>query len=96
MKLTYYFRMSHKIGNNIFKISGMFVHREFSFSILNFLENGLQAIFELAPIFGTRDHRAKVERHDPFALQRFGHIPGNNALGQALSRAVRFSATRRG
>ena len=48
------------------------------------LQNGLQALLELAAIFRARDEGAHVEADDPLVLQPFGHVAAHDAAGQAL------------
>ena len=53
-------------------------------ALLDLVEHGLEPLLELAAVLGARDHRAEVERDQPLVLQRLGHVPGDDALGQAL------------
>ena len=48
------------------------------------LQDGLQALFELAPVLGTRQERAHIQRHDALALDSIGHVAGHDAVGQAF------------
>ena len=48
------------------------------------VEDGFQAIFELAAIFGARDERTHVERDDLLVLQALGHILVDDATRQPL------------
>ena len=50
----------------------------------DFLEDRLQALFELPAIFRARDERAHVERDDALLLQPFGHVAADDAAGQAF------------
>ena len=50
----------------------------------NLFEHGLQALLELAPVLGPRDHRAQIERHHTAVLQPLGHVAAHHALGQPL------------
>ena len=52
--------------------------------LLDLVQHGLEPLLELAAVLGARDHRAEVERDDPLAAQRLGHVAGHDALGQAL------------
>ena len=44
----------------------------------------LDALLELAAVLGARDHAGQVERDQALAFQGFGHIAGNDLLGQTL------------
>ena len=55
-------------------------------------EHRLQPFLELAPVLGTGDQRAHVERDDALVLQPLGHVAAHNALGQPLGDG-RFSHT---
>ncbi len=48
------------------------------------VEDGLEAIFELASIFRAGDERAHVEHDDLLVLETFGHILVDDASGQAF------------
>ena len=48
------------------------------------LEDGLQALLELAAVLGAGEQRADVERDDAAVAQRLGHVAGDDALGEAL------------
>ena len=48
------------------------------------IEHGFQAFLELATELGARQQRCHVERQHALALERFGHLAGHDALGQAL------------
>ena len=50
----------------------------------NFLEHGLQALFELAAVFGAGDQRAHVEGDDLLALQSLRHVAADDAAGQSF------------
>ena len=52
--------------------------------LLDLLEDGLQALLELAAVLGAGDQRADVERDDAAVAQRLGHVAGDDALGEAL------------
>ncbi len=52
--------------------------------VFDFFEHGFEAVFELAAIFCSGQHRAKIERDHALVLQRFGHVAGNDALGEAF------------
>ena len=50
----------------------------------DFLEDGLQALLELAAVLGAGDQRAQVERDDALVLQALGHVAAHDALRQAF------------
>ena len=50
----------------------------------DFLQHRLQAFLELAPVGGTRDQPAHVERDHAAVPQRLGHVAADDPLGQAL------------
>ena len=50
----------------------------------DFLEDGFEALFELAAILGAGHQRAEVERHDALVFEAFGHVAAHDALGQAF------------
>ena len=52
--------------------------------VLDLLEDGLEALLELAAELGAGDERAEVERDDPLVLQRLRHVAAHDALGEAL------------
>jgi hypothetical protein len=52
--------------------------------VFDFLEDGFEAIFEFAAIFCAGQHGSEIEGNDALVLQRFGHVAGNDALGEAL------------
>ena len=52
--------------------------------VLDLLEDGLEALLELAAVLGAGDERAQVERDDALVLERLGHVAAHDALGQAL------------
>jgi hypothetical protein len=52
--------------------------------VADLLEHGLEAVFELTAELGARDQRAQIEGHEALALQAFGHVSGDDALGEAL------------
>ena len=51
---------------------------------VDLLEDGLQAVLELAAVLGARDEGAEVERHDALVLERLGDVALDDALGEAL------------
>ena len=48
------------------------------------LEDGLQAVLELAAVLRAGDQRADVERDHAAVAQRLGHVAGDDPLGEAL------------
>jgi hypothetical protein len=48
------------------------------------LEDGLQTLFELAPVLGPRDQRAQVEGDEVLVAQGVGHVAVHDPLGQAF------------
>ncbi len=57
---------------------------DLALGIDDFLEHGLQALLELAPILRSGNQRAHVERDDFLFLQTLGNIAADDALRQAL------------
>ena len=55
-----------------------------AFLLGEFVQHGLQPFLELAPELGSGDQRAHVERQDALVLEPLGHLPVEDALGQAL------------
>ena len=52
--------------------------------VLDLLEHGLEPLLELAAVLRARDHRRQVEREHPAALERVGHVAGDDPLGEPL------------
>ena len=52
--------------------------------VLDLLEDGLQALLELAAILRAGEQRADVQRDDAPVAQRLGDVAGDDALGEAL------------
>ncbi len=52
--------------------------------LLEFLDDLLQPLLEIAAIAGAGEQRAHVEREDRGVLQHFRHVALDDALGQAL------------
>ena len=52
--------------------------------LAHLVEDGLQTLLELAPVLGTCDQRAHVQREDGLVLQGVGYVPLDDALGQTL------------
>ena len=50
----------------------------------DFLEDGLEAVFEFAAELGAGDHRAEVEGDDAFCCAAVGHVAGDDALREAF------------
>ena len=57
---------------------------DLAFGLHDLVEHGLEAIFELAAVFGAGDERAHVERDDLLVLQSLRHILIDDAAGEAL------------
>ena len=53
-------------------------------AVLDLLQDGLEALLELATELGARDQRPEVERHDALALETFRHVAADDPLGEAL------------
>jgi len=51
---------------------------------LHFLEDGLQAFLELAPVLGTGNERAHIQGEDGLFLEALGHVLFDDAHGQAF------------
>ena len=52
--------------------------------LLDLLEHGLEAIFELSAVLRAGDHRAEIERDDALVLQALRHVAHVDAAGEAL------------
>ena len=50
----------------------------------NFLEDLLEALFEVTAVARTSDKRAHIEAVDLLVLDGFGHIAGNDCLSEAF------------
>ena len=48
------------------------------------LEKCFQPVFELAAELGAGDHGANVHGNDPFVLEGFGHVAGDDASGESF------------
>ena len=48
------------------------------------VHHGLDALLELAAVFGAGDHEGEVEGDDLLVAQDFGHVAGGDFLGEAL------------
>ncbi len=55
-----------------------------AFVLGEFVQHGLQALFELAAELGAGQQRGHVERQHALALQRLGHLARDDALRQAF------------
>ena len=51
----------------------------------NFLEDLLEALFEVTAVARASDQRAHIEAVDLLVLDGFGHVTGNDRLGKALN-----------
>ena len=52
--------------------------------VLDLLEDGLEALLELATELGAGDQGAEVERDDALVLERLGHVAADDPLREAL------------
>ncbi len=52
--------------------------------LLDLLEDGLEALLELAAVLGAGEQGADVERDDAPVLERLGHVADDDPLGQAF------------
>ena len=52
--------------------------------LLDLLEDGLEALLELAAVLGPGDQRAQVQGDDLLVLEGLRHVAADDALGQAL------------
>ena len=52
--------------------------------VFDFLEDGFEAVFELAAILRAGEHRSEIERDYALVLQDFRHVAGDDALGEAF------------
>ena len=50
----------------------------------DFLEHTFHALLEFAAVLGSGDERAEIEGEDALVLESFGHLPVDDALGEAL------------
>src|SRR5215469_9433296 len=57
---------------------------DLTFGFGDFLQNGFQAVFELAAIFCSCDQRRQIERNDSLRLQNFGNVSRDDSLGKAF------------
>ncbi len=57
---------------------------DLSVRFLDFLEDRLEALLELAAELRAGDHRAEVERDDALVLQRLGNVARGDAAGEPL------------
>ncbi len=57
---------------------------DFAVRFGDFLENGLQAVFEFAAELGARDHLAEVDRDQFLVAQLIGHVALENALRETF------------
>ena len=51
---------------------------------LGFLDDGLEALLEVAAVFGAGHHRSDVQRQDALLRQGGGNVPGGDPKGDAL------------
>ena len=57
---------------------------DLALGVLDLLEDGLEALLELAAELGPGDERAEVERDDPLVLEALGDVAADDPLGEAL------------
>ncbi len=57
---------------------------DLALGVLDLLQDGLEALLELAPELGAGDERAQVERDDALVLEALGHVAADDPLGEAL------------
>ena len=57
----------------------------FALRLLNFIQNRLEALLELAAELGAGDHGAKIQADKRLALQGLGDVASHDAAGQALN-----------
>jgi len=62
---------------------------DFAFGFFDFVENGLEAFFEFAPVFGAGHHGAQVEADEGFTTEGFRHVAGNDAAGEAFDKGAK-------
>ncbi len=55
-----------------------------SLGLLDLLEDGLEALLELAAVRGARDERAHGDRHDAAVAEALRDVAGDDALGESL------------
>ena len=58
--------------------------KRMSGKLLQLRQHGLQALLEVAAVFGTGDQRAQIERIDGRIGQHFGDVAVDDALGQSF------------
>ena len=57
---------------------------DLALGVLDLLEDGLEALLELAAELRAGDERAQVEPDDALVLEPLGHVAADDALGEAL------------
>ncbi|MDH6549847.1 hypothetical protein M2162_003944 [Streptomyces sp. SAI-041] len=50
--------------------------------VLDLREDGLEPFLELTAVLGPGDHGPEVERDEPLVLERLGHVPLDDPLGE--------------
>ncbi len=58
---------------------------DFALRVFDFLEHGLQTVFEFAAILCAGQHRSQIERYDTLVLQNFGYVAGDDTLREAFN-----------
>ena len=57
---------------------------DLSRGVFDFFQDRLKAVFKFAAIFCSGQHGAEIERDYALVLEDFGHVAGNDALGEAF------------
>src|ERR1044072_6299722 len=57
---------------------------DLSLGLFDVVEYGLEAVFELTPIFRAGHQSAKIERDNGLVLEALGYIPAHDPLGESL------------
>src|SRR5215203_4221849 len=57
---------------------------DMSLCVLDLFEDRFESVFKLATILSTGEHRAEIECDESFVAQGFGHVSGNDSLGQTF------------
>ena len=52
--------------------------------VFDFFQDGLEAVFKFAAIFCSGQHGSEIECDHTFVLEHFGHVAGNDSLGEAF------------
>src|SRR4029078_5559719 len=57
---------------------------DLALAVLDLLQDGLEALLELAAELRAGDQRAQVERDDALVLEPLGYVAADDPLGEAL------------